>query len=382
MKNLHFGAGNIGRGFIGELLNKSGYHITFVDINKEVVNDLKYRDIYTIKILDENIEEIELNNFDALNIAEEKEELYKAIGEVELVTTSIGPNVLPIIAKDIAEGLKLKVANNNTKLLDIIACENMIEGSDFLKQEIYKQLTAEEQKFVEAYVGFPNSAVDRIVPAQKHDDVLLVEVEKFCEWVIEEDKIKVEKNKNIENVHYVKDLNPFIERKLFTVNTGHAALSYIANYLGIELVSDGAKHTEVRKDFIAVLEETSALLEKKWGFSKEEMTAYRNKTIKRFENPRIVDNVSRICRTPIRKLGYNERFIKPIRETEELGLSNSALLKACSYILTFKSIEDEQSLKLEKLIIEKGVVETLREVTELTDEVLLNKIKDSYEKLI
>ena len=382
MKNLHFGAGNIGRGFIGELLNKSGYHITFVDINKEVVNDLKCRDTYTIKILDENIEEIELNNFDALNIAEEKEELYKAIGEVELITTSIGPNVLPIIAKDIAEGLKLKVANNNTKLLDIIACENMIEGSDFLKQEIYKQLTAEEQKFVEAYVGFPNSAVDRIVPAQKHDDVLLVEVEKFCEWVIEEDKIKVEKNKNIENVHYVKDLNPFIERKLFTVNTGHAALSYIANYLGIELVSDGAKHTEVRKDFIAVLEETSALLEKKWGFSKEEMTAYRNKTIKRFENPRIVDNVSRIFRTPIRKLGYNERFIKPIRETEELGLSNSALLKACSYILTFKSIEDEQSLKLAELIVEKGVVETLREVTELTDEVLLNKIKDSYEKLI
>lgn len=382
MKNLHFGAGNIGRGFIGELLNKSGYHITFVDINKDVVNGLKCRNTYTIKILDENIEEIELNNFDALNIAEEKEELYKAIGEVELVTTSIGPNVLPIIAKDIAEGLKLKVANNNTKLLDIIACENMIAGSDFLKQEIYKQLTEEEQKFVVACVGFPNSAVDRIVPAQKHEDVLLVEVEKFCEWVIEEDKIKVEKNKNIENVHYVKDLNPFIERKLFTVNTGHAALSYIANYLGIELVSDGAKHTEVRKDFIAVLEETSALLEKKWGFSKEEMTAYRNKTIKRFENPRIVDNVSRICRTPIRKLGYNERFIKPIRETEELGLSNSALLKACSYILIFKSIEDEQSLKLEKLIVEKGVVETLREVTELTDEVLLNKIKDSYEKLI
>ena len=166
MKNLHFGAGNIGRGFIGELLNKSGYHITFVDINKDVVNGLKCRNTYTIKILDENIEEIELNNFDALNIAEEKEELYKAIGEVELVTTSIGPNVLPIIAKDIAEGLKLKVANNNTKLLDIIACENMIAGSDFLKQEIYKQLTEEEQKFVEACVGFPNSAVDRIVPAQ------------------------------------------------------------------------------------------------------------------------------------------------------------------------------------------------------------------------
>lgn len=262
MKNLHFGAGNIGRGFIGELLNKSGYHITFVDINKDVVNDLKRRDTYTIRILDENIEEVELNNFDALNIAEEKEQLYTAIGEVELITTSIGPNVLPIIAKDIAEGLKLKVVNNNTKLLDIIACENMISGSDFLKTEVFKHLSEQEQEFVNKYVGFPNSAVDRIVPAQKHDDVLLVEVEKFCEWVIEADKIKVESNRNIEQVHYVEDLNPFIERKLFTVNTGHAALSYIANYLGIELVSDGAKHDDVRKDFIAVLEETSALLEK------------------------------------------------------------------------------------------------------------------------
>ena len=382
MKNLHFGAGNIGRGFIGELLSKSGYHVTFVDINEAIVNDLKKRDTYTIKVLDQEIEEVEISCFDALNIANEKEEIYNKIGEVELVTTSIGPNVLPIIAKDIAEGLKRKVAAGNTKLLDIIACENMIEGSDFLKQEIFKYLSEEEQDFVNKYVGFPNSAVDRIVPAQKHDDVLLVEVEKFCEWVVEAEKIKVEENKNIEDVHYVEDLNPFIERKLFTVNTGHAALSYIANYLGIEYVSDGAKDSKVREDFIAVLEETSALLVKKWGFDKEDMTAYRNKTIKRFENPRIVDNVSRICRTPIRKLGYNERFIKPIRETAELGLANDALLKACSYILTFRSEEDEQSIQLEKLISDKGVIEALKEVTQLTDENILNSIKEGYEKLV
>lgn len=382
MKNLHFGAGNIGRGFIGELLNKSGYHVTFVDINEAVVNDLKKRDVYTIKVLDENIEEVEINNFDALNIATEKEELYKRINEVELITTSIGPNVLPIIAKDIAEGLKQKVADNNEKLLDIVACENMIEGTDFLKGEIFKHLDEKEQEFVEKYVGFPNSAVDRIVPAQKHDDVLLVEVEKFCEWVVEKDKIKVEENKKINDVYYVDDLNPFIERKLFTVNTGHAALSYIANYLGLELVSEGAKDARVREDFIAVLEETSALLVKKWNFDADEMTAYRNKTIKRFENPRIVDNVTRICRTPIRKLGYNERFIKPIRETSELGLKNDALLKVCSYILTFNSEEDEQSIKLAELIKEKGIISALKEVTELNDDTILNKIKEGYEKLI
>ncbi|ERK56459.1 mannitol dehydrogenase domain protein [Gemella bergeri ATCC 700627] len=382
MNNLHFGAGNIGRGFIGELLNKTGYHITFVDINEEVVNALKQRDSYTIKVLDENIEEVLINNFDALNISNEKDTIYKKINEVELITTSIGPNVLPIIAKDIAQGLKIKVAQNNTKFLDIIACENMIECTDFLKNEIFKYLNKEEQEFINNYVGFPNSAVDRIVPAQKHDNILLVEVEKFCEWVVEEGKIKVEVNKNILGVHYVDDLSPFIERKLFTVNTGHAALSYIANYLGIELVSEGAKDERVRREFIAVLEETSTLLVKKWNFDKEDMANYRNKTIKRFENKRIVDHVSRICRTPIRKLGFNERFIKPIRETAELGLKNTALLKVCSYILTFKSSTDEQAVRLQKSLKEKGVIATLKEVTELTNEDILNKISEGYKELV
>ncbi|QWQ38529.1 mannitol-1-phosphate 5-dehydrogenase [Gemella sp. zg-570] len=381
MKNLHFGAGNIGRGFIGELLNKSGYHVTFVDINEEVVENLKNRDTYKIKVLDNKVEEVIIDNFYGLNIATEKEKLVEYVGNVELITTSIGPNVLPIIAKDIAAGLSKKYKDNNTKFLDIVACENMIEGSNFLKNEIFKNLSSEEISFVEKYVGFPNSAVDRIVPAQKHDDVLLVEVEKFCEWVVEVDKIKVQANKNIQGVNYVKDLNPFIERKLFTVNTGHAALSYIASYKGINLVSDAAQAEEVRESFIKVLEETSALLVAKWNFDTEDMDKYRKKTIKRFENKLIVDNVARICRTPIRKLGENERFIKPIKECIERNLEFENLAKTCAYILKFKAEDDEQALKLQNLLAKKSVKETIKEITNFDNEQFLNIIETTYKNL-
>lgn len=35
---LHFGAGNIGRGFIGALLHHSGYHVVFADVNDTMVS--------------------------------------------------------------------------------------------------------------------------------------------------------------------------------------------------------------------------------------------------------------------------------------------------------------------------------------------------------
>ena len=42
-KAVHFGAGNIGRGFIGLMLVKSGYDVTFVTRNKRKISELQLR---------------------------------------------------------------------------------------------------------------------------------------------------------------------------------------------------------------------------------------------------------------------------------------------------------------------------------------------------
>ncbi len=79
------------------------------------------------------------------------------------MTTAIGPKILPLIAPLIAAGIKLRRKTDNYQKIDVIACENMIGGSQFLKTEVYKHLDAATKVFADEYIGFPNAAVDRIV---------------------------------------------------------------------------------------------------------------------------------------------------------------------------------------------------------------------------
>jgi len=49
-KMLQFGAGNIGRSFIGQLFSRSGYEVVFVDINRELIKELNKKRVYKLVI--------------------------------------------------------------------------------------------------------------------------------------------------------------------------------------------------------------------------------------------------------------------------------------------------------------------------------------------
>ncbi|MQS88910.1 mannitol-1-phosphate 5-dehydrogenase [Companilactobacillus mishanensis] len=378
---VHFGAGNIGRGFIGETLASNGFSIHFVDVNSTIIDALDSRHEYDIELAAEGHKKIHVEKVDGINNKDNPEKVVEAIQNTDMVTTAIGPKILPFIADLIAQGISARKANNNTTTLDVLACENMIGGSQFLKGEVYKHLSDEDKKFADEYIGFPNAAVDRIVPIQHHEDPLAVSVEPFKEWVVDESQMKHPEIK-LDSVVYVKDLQPYIERKLFSVNTGHATVAYTGEYLGYKTIGDAIQDNKVLDQVKGALKETGDLLIHKWNFDPAEHKAYQDKILSRFQNKYISDDILRVGRTPIRKLGYDERFIRPIRELKERNLDYSVLLDTVGMMLTFDEPKDSESVDLQKKLSEKTPKEVVTEVTGLKDEDLINAIVNKYEDKI
>ncbi|WP_396425879.1 mannitol-1-phosphate 5-dehydrogenase [Lactococcus cremoris] len=375
-KAVHFGAGNIGRGFIGEILSKNGFEIYFVDTNKAIIDELNTRHSYEIGIASSSPEKISVSGLFGINNGENPEDVIEAIAQADIVTTAIGPNILPYIAELVAKGIQKRKEENKQVQIDIIACENMIWGSEFLEKKVDEYLSDSDKVYLANYIGFPNAAVDRIVPGQKHEDLLYVEVEPFCEWVIDESQIK-NKSFKLEGVHYANNLEPFIERKLFSVNSGHATVAYSSAYKGYKTILEGLQHKEILSALKDVQKETRALLLAKWPqyFTEEDLMSYHQMIISRFANPKIIDEVTRVARTPIRKLGYDERFIRPIRELNERGLSYQNHLDIVGKIFAYQDENDSQSVQLQEKLSTMDLQRLIEEVTGLSNKKIILEIE-------
>ncbi|MCH8570579.1 mannitol-1-phosphate 5-dehydrogenase [Nesterenkonia sp. AY15] len=348
MLAVHFGAGNIGRGFVGTLLHEGGYEVVFSDVAAPLVDALSDARSYTVHEVGAGGVDREVTNFRALNSTEDPQAVAAEVASADVVTTAVGPAILKFIAPHVLSGLLQRPAE--AQPLQIMACENALGATDTLRDHV-QELAGEQWEMLSARAVFANTAVDRIVPGQPVDGGVDVTVEPFYEWAIEAGPFG-EDRPNIPGAHFVDDLGPYIERKLFTVNTGHAATAYLGFRAGRSTIAEALTDETVFAGVRAALEETSALLVDKHGFAPEEMAAYRATILERFRNPELPDTVDRVGRQPLRKLSRHERLIGPAVEAAERGLSVEGLLAVVEAALHFESAADEQTQQLQKLLTE------------------------------
>ncbi len=370
---LHFGAGNIGRGLVGMLLAQAGYRVIFADVAEKLVGELQRRGCYKVEVAAQSLDSVIVSGVSARLFNDP--ELPQILASAELISTAVGGNALVHVAKSIASSFRCRTASSLPQY--IIACENMIRASSTLKCRVEEQLLATGQ-IMPANVYFSDAAVDRVVPSMAHEDPLTVRVERYHEWLVEGTAEADPELAKIVGLNLVPDLTPFLKRKIYTVNTGHACAAWHGFRLGFARIDAALADTVIREIVAKTVAESSKGLCDEYGLDLSEQQQYCSEVLKRFENPYIIDDVLRVGRQPLRKLSAGERIHGPLQLAQKHGNPVDYLLRGAAAALLFRNERDPDACDLQQELQGKGLDAFMADRLSHMGEHNLRKIKQYY----
>lgn len=325
MKAVMYGAGNIGRGFLGQLFFEAGYNTTFIDVNEAVVDAINARRSYYVRIISNTKKsDAIIENVSAID-GSDNDAVIEAISTTDIMATAVGVRVLPIIAPIIAKGLLFRRAKGKGTL-DIIICENMIDANLFLKSKITERLSFEEAQWIEQNIGFVEASVGRMVPIQDESmndgDILRVCVEEYKYLPVDASAFRGE-------LPSIKTLIPyspfafFIKRKLFVHNMGHALCAYFGNYINKQYIYESISCPAIRIIAQNAMLESALSLLKQYDMPPSSLIANIHDLLYRFQNAALGDTCARVGGDTARKLAENDRLVGAAQNCITNGITPS-----------------------------------------------------------
>ena len=311
MNAIMYGAGNIGRGFIGSLLSQSGYRVTFVDVAEPVVKHLQEKECYPIRYVStEGYEDVLIENVTALN-GNNTEAVSDAIASCDIMATAVGARILKFIVPNIVAGLRKRWAANG-KPLNIIVCENLMDANLVVEGMIKEQLTQEECKKFDETVGLVEASIGRMVPVQteemKDGEPMRVCVERY--GFLPTDKAAFKGGvPEIKNMVPFEPFDFYIKRKLYIHNMGHATCAYLGDLLNLQYIYQSIDVADVRVLVQNAMLESAVALTKKYGVKMEDIVMHITDLMGRFTNAALMDTCARVGGDPGRKLSPDDRLI-------------------------------------------------------------------------
>jgi mannitol-1-phosphate 5-dehydrogenase len=357
-KVVIFGAGATGRGHIGQLAYASGYRLVFVDKDESLVRELSASRRYTVRLVGAKVHEVVIEDFTVLPLSDE----HAVAGEIasaRLVLTAVLAENLPGVAKALSRGIIRRAELGIEAPLNVIACENMINGSTTLRGHVLEALDARYHDYLRAHVGFPNAMISRVVPAPKADRLLL-EAEDYNEWPVDRGGFLGE-DPGIQGLSLVDNLPALLERKLYMHNTGHAVCGYLAWLKGYEVMCEAIMDPWIQAVVRGAMNESGEALRRKHGFSQESIARYGEDFIPRVAGKLIIDPVSRVIRSPLRKVGRNERLIGPACMALDYGLVPKNLALGIAALLCYRAPDDPEAEQLQHMLHQEGLTQVLRQ---------------------
>ena len=343
-KFVMYGAGNIGRGFIGATFAKAGYEVQFIDVNMTVIDALNRDGKYPVEIVSNDGSTDEwITNVSGVD-GRDAEAVAEAIANADAMATAVGVNIMPRIVGLIVKGILRRFERGNDRPFNIIICENLLDADKVMHGLIFEQLTDEQKVLFDERVGLVEASIGRMVPVMtdemRRGDILRVCVERYCQLPIDKAAWKGELP-DIANLYPYAPFAFFIRRKLFIHNMGHASCAYMGCLLGDRYIWEAVQDPTVKLIAERAMRESARALVAEFDYPLAALLEHIDDLVLRFGNRALGDTVARVGRDTKRKLGASDRFAGALKLCEEKGVPSMYISVGAAAALFFRSEADE-----------------------------------------
>lgn len=386
MMLLQFGAGNIGRGFMGHLFREAGHDVLFVEKDYALVRLINERREYPLRLLDAYTKErveFMVRGVRAI-LVEDKATVAASFAKADWVGSAVGIENYPAVAPVLVEGIR-KRREQGAPPVDIYLCENDLAAHARMKQVLEPYLDDHLREWMGKNVGFVRVSVARMVmgKGQEDQDPLLVVADAYREFPYD---VLAQKGipPGLGSMKPVTHFEAEFQRKIYIYNLGHAVLAYLGYLQGYRYVYEGFGDSWVSAVFDGALKETTMALFRKYPgiFDVVEHAQVLHDVRTRFGNPLLKDPIVRVARNPIRKLGPSDRLIGSALLCLEQGVFPGHIATACAAAFLYDWSEDPEACRLQDDIRIKGIETVLQDVTTVRPQSSLGKkIVGEYHRL-
>jgi len=368
-KMVQFGAGNIGRSFIGQLFSRSGYEVVFIDINKELVKELNKKRAYKLVIKRNELpdEIILIENIRAIN-GYDKEAVIREIVDTDILATAVGKNALPQIVPVIAQGLQWRDEKRRKNPLDIIIAENFRNVADYLRKEL-KSLLPLEYPFDEL-VGLIESSIGKMVPLMKEEDkkkdLLWIFAEPYNTLIVDKKGFKTPLPQ-IRDLRAVENIKAYVDRKLFIHNLGHSAAAYLGYQYDSKMtyIYEALELPEIYKIVREGMKQSAVALNEAYpkDLALQDLQNHIDDLLFRFQNKSLRDTIFRVGRDLYRKLDKNERLVGSMLLAQKQNVPYHKIKKVFYAALNFKAKDQKGEMyPLDKIFFQREYPRGLKHI--------------------
>jgi mannitol-1-phosphate 5-dehydrogenase len=261
VKIVVFGAGNIGRGFLGQLFHDAGWEVVFVEANPALTETLREHRTYPVRLVDNRSDHTVWVGPVRCVGTQDRGIVLNELEDADLAATAVGPAKVRELAPVLAEG-----ARRRDRPLDVILAENLWNAAWAMRDAA----TGAGFRDAIGLLGWVESSIGRMVPARsprEGEHPLLVVAEPYAELPVDAGGF-LGPVPSLPTLRPVAPFEGYVARKLFVHNAGHACAAYLGAEKGHETIWGAVEDPEIRPVVEGAMRESAEAIHRRYGLDR------------------------------------------------------------------------------------------------------------------